>query len=91
MLLSQASRLNFLTVTQPQKGNTMNHEKPLNKEHKNLIYTFSELTLLQIALLLDSVLYATTEAQYRVCNVGLDELKDSLSHTLALHIISGEV
>jgi len=93
MLSSQAYRLSFLTVAQQLKGNTMQVipiNKSKNRPHELLIHSLSELEPNQIALLLDCVIYATTETGY-IDNSDLDKIKDALSHTLAMKVIYDEV
>jgi hypothetical protein len=55
--------------------------------HERLLVTFSELSPLQVALLLDCVMYATTDTGYIDGNDDLNALKEGLSASLAMHVV----
>jgi hypothetical protein len=62
--------------------------KPVTTDPRiRLLETFSELTPLEVALLLDCVMYATTVTKRIDGNEELDALKEGLSESLALHVI----
>jgi hypothetical protein len=60
----------------------------LVKSQRDLVGAFAELSTLQVALLLDSVSYATVQTNHVVGNTDLDELRDALAQALAFHVIS---
>ena len=55
--------------------------------HTVMVDAFSQLTPLQVALLLDCVVHVTVRTGYIDGNDDLEAIKDALSDSLALHVI----